>query len=196
MNNPIYTVLALFGKSGAGKDTILKASCAAHPDTLHPIVSCTTRPPREGEVDGVDYHFLTPDDFTTKALKGEMLEVSRFRDWFYGTELSTLSADKINIGVFNITGINSLLENPSLNVIPIEIYCDDKVRLIRCLNRETKPDCSEICRRFFTDKEDFAHLNFYYGVVMSEECNSNDIYECQSYPRYMLNDLLRPDAKG
>ena len=54
-------VIALFGKAGSGKDTILRALVKVDPDKFNEIVSCTTRPPREGEQEGVNYHFLTID---------------------------------------------------------------------------------------------------------------------------------------
>ena len=61
------------GKAGSGKDTILREVVKQNPD-IHEVVSCTTRPPREGEVDGVNYHFLTGEEFGAKVLKNEMLE--------------------------------------------------------------------------------------------------------------------------
>ena len=79
----MYKVLALFGPSGAGKDTIQKWY-ASHAD-IHEIVSATTRPPREYEQDTVDYYFLTEEEFTDKVLDGSMLEVTSFRGWYYGT---------------------------------------------------------------------------------------------------------------
>ena len=51
-------ILAIVGKSGAGKDHILKCLKMCPIDKVNYIVSSTTRPPREGEVDGVHYHFL------------------------------------------------------------------------------------------------------------------------------------------
>ena len=47
-------VIALFGKAGSGKDTILRALVKVDPDKFNEIVSCTTRPPREGEQEGVN----------------------------------------------------------------------------------------------------------------------------------------------
>ena len=64
-------------------------------DNTKGIVSCTTRPPRDYEVDGVDYHFLTPDQFAEKVLDGSMLEAASFNGWFYGTAISELDADKM-----------------------------------------------------------------------------------------------------
>ena len=51
-----YKIIALFGKSSAGKDTIQKW-LVQHMDNAHEIISCTTRPPRDYENDGIDYHF-------------------------------------------------------------------------------------------------------------------------------------------
>ena len=159
MNNK-YQVIALMGKAGAGKDTILRATYGEHPLMLNPIVSCTTRPIRENEVEGINYHFISLTDFTRKVLKGEMLEATEFRDWFYGTPLSSLVKDKINIGVFNPDGVKALLKDERLNVLVFEIVAPDKQRLIRYLSREENPDCAEMCRRYFTDEKDFAELDF------------------------------------
>ena len=99
-------IVALIGKAGAGKDTIAKALCSAHPE-FNNIVSCTTRPKRENEVEGVDYFYLTPDQFTEKVINGDMLEATYFNGWHYGTMLSSLK-DGVNIGVFNPEGLDCL----------------------------------------------------------------------------------------
>ena len=177
-----YQVVALIGKSGAGKDTVQRVTCQNHPLMFNPIVSCTTRPARQGEVDGVDYHFITINEFTRKVLNGDMLEATEFRDWFYGTTLNALQHDKINIGVFNPAGVEALLADPRLHVEVFEVVASDKDRLLRCLNRETNPDCEEICRRFFTDTDDFADLDFdrhYVENYSGNEC-LDLLAECQS----------------
>ena len=81
-----YKVIALFGKSGAGKDTIQKWIVSNIPD-INGIISCTTRPKRDYEEEGKDYFFLTNEDFAEKVLDGSMLEATEFRDWFYGTPI-------------------------------------------------------------------------------------------------------------
>lgn len=155
-----YQVVALIGKAGAGKDSIQKATCELHPLIFHPIVSCTTRPAREGEVEGINYHYISLNEFTRKVLNGDMLEATEFRDWFYGTTLDSLSKDKINIGVFNPAGVEALLEDSRLDVIVFEVNAPDKQRLMRYLNREEVPDCAEMCRRYFTDEKDFSVIDF------------------------------------
>lgn len=63
--NKVYTIIAIMGKAGSGKDTFLRA-LLQEPEfkDAAPIVSCTTRPMRENEQNGIDYHFLTNEQFT------------------------------------------------------------------------------------------------------------------------------------
>ena len=89
MEVDMYKIIAIIGEAGSGKDTIMKRVLEAAPH-LHEIVSCTTRPPRDGEIDGVNYHFLTPDNFTSKVMNDEMLEYTMFNNWFYGTSYDSL----------------------------------------------------------------------------------------------------------
>ena len=154
-------VIALFGKSGAGKDYYQKWLVQTFPG-LNPIISCTTRPPREGEQDKVDYYFLSEEEFIVKVANLEMLEATVFKGWGYGTLIEALKKDTINVGVFNPEGIECLLADSRLEVLPIYIYADDKVRLIRALNREAHPNCAEICRRYEADERDFRNIDFEY----------------------------------
>ena len=162
-----YKIVALFGEAGAGKDYIQKAVMKTvwGKRYLHEIVSCTTRPPREKEVDGVNYHFLsTPEEL----IKQDLLEFTIFRKWWYGTPVSSLDNNKINIGVFNVSGINQLINNDHLervDCLPIYIKTLPKVRLLRQLQREYNPNCDEIVRRYLADQKDFENIPFDYYVI-------------------------------
>ena len=153
-------IVALFGPSSSGKDTLAK-QLATYPN-ISEIISCTTRPQRDYEQDGVDYYFLTTNQFAEKVINGSMLEATTFRDWFYGTPLESLSPNMINVGVFNKQGIECLLQDSRLLVVPVLVTCEDKTRLLRSLERETNPDCEEICRRFLADLQDFEVIDFDY----------------------------------
>ena len=73
------------GPSGVGKSTVLNALFVGREDELYFSVSATTRPPREGERDGVNYHFISPDQFNEWVGKGEFLEYAEYVGNFYGT---------------------------------------------------------------------------------------------------------------
>ena len=101
-----------------------------------------------------------------------MLEATSFRAWMYGTPLDSLDKNKINIGVFNIAGIECLMEDPRLEIVPIYVEVSPKNRLMRALTREENPDCHEICRRFLADVQDFAKLendSFDYYSINNDE---------------------------
>ena len=172
-----YRIIAICGKSAAGKDTLLQSIIQNDPE-VHEIISCTTRPPREGEIDGKNYFFLTPTQFTIKCRRGEMLESSKFRDWYYGTAFDGLNQNLINVGVFNPTGICSLLENEEVDVYVVMVEAPDKVRLLRSLNRENNPDIDEIVRRYMTDKKDFEDFSAFYEpdfVFDNSQMSQSDI---------------------
>lgn len=166
----MYKIIALIGKAGSGKDTFLHRLIEANPD-LHEIVSCTTRPRREGEVEGVNYFYLTPEQFGDKVLHDEMLEATCFNDWFYGTSYESLRSDVVNIGVFNPAGIDSLLARPDVEVQVFYITAPAKTRLLRQLNREENPNVDEIVRRYKADEVDFSDLDFPYTII------PNEVYE-------------------
>ena len=77
-------LLVVSGPSGAGKGTICKALLNKN-DQIKLSVSATTRKPRNGEVDGVNYFFIEKDKFTTMIENGEFLEYAQIYDNFYGT---------------------------------------------------------------------------------------------------------------
>ena len=72
------------GPSGAGKSTVI-GKMMAHRDDVSFSVSVTTRAPRPGEVDGVDYYFVTREQFRDMIEKGELLEYDEHAKNFYGT---------------------------------------------------------------------------------------------------------------
>ena len=164
-----YKIVALFGQSGAGKDTLLDAIMELDcPFKINKIITTTTRPPREYETDGIEYHFVSAEEFGEKILSGEMLEATSFNDWFYGTTINDIKENMVNVGAFSPKAIECLLEDSQLDVLPVYVYASDKTRLTRQLNREQEPDCAEICRRFFADKEDFDDISFSYRTINND----------------------------
>ncbi len=155
--NDKYYILAVMGQAGAGKDSFVNAIIDGEfLPWAKPIISCTTRPIRENEQDGVNYHYLTNDEFTEQVINGEMLEATVFNNWCYGTSIKNLDKNALNIGVFNPEGVEILRSNSQINLTVVYITATDKVRLIRQLMREAHPNCDEIVRRYSADKKDFV----------------------------------------
>ena len=171
----MFKIIALIGEAGTGKDTLMQRILAKYPLAFNEIISCTTRPMREGEAEGVNYFYLTPEEFAGKVLNGEMLEATSFNDWFYGTSYDSLRSDCTNIGVFNPDGIRAMSGMPDIDVTVFKITCTDKIRLLRQLNREENPDVDEIVRRYKTDKEDFFDLEFRYTEVENNDAEDLDL---------------------
>ena len=79
-------LIVLTGPSGVGKGTLLKALLERHPE-LYLSTSATTRLPRVGEVDGVNYYFYTRDRFEATIAAGALLEWAEFAGNYYGTPI-------------------------------------------------------------------------------------------------------------
>ena len=77
-------VFVITGPSGVGKGTLIARLLEAHPE-LELSVSATTREPRDGEQDGRDYHFLSPEEFDRRADAGDFLEFATYSGNRYGT---------------------------------------------------------------------------------------------------------------
>jgi guanylate kinase len=91
-SNQSFQVVVLSGPSGSGKTTIVHRLLRESPVPLAMSVSATTRPKRPGEVDGVDYYFLTPEEFERRRAAGEFLECAEVHKsgYWYGTLRSEL----------------------------------------------------------------------------------------------------------
>ena len=161
-----YKVIAICGKSASGKDTWLQLMLQHLKEQVHESISHTTRPPREGEVNGKNYYFITTEDFLIKLNNNQMLEWATYRDWYYGTAIDALDENKINIGVFNRKGVESLSKREDIDLFVVYVFANDKTRLLRSLNREEFPDVAEIVRRYQADEaewKDFKDYNFLLG---------------------------------
>ena len=95
-------LLVISGPSGAGKGTICKELIEKH-DNIYISVSATTRSPRAGEVDGVNYYFLTKDEFKDKVESNGFIEYANVHGNYYGTP-------KLNVEKMLNEGKNVILE--------------------------------------------------------------------------------------
>lgn len=158
-------LICLMGKSSSGKDTIYKRMRKEMPELL-PVVLYTTRPMREGEKEGVEYHFVSEEEYMALKDSGRMIEERAYNTvfgiWRYFTvwdeEKDLKNHSYIMIGTLEAYAkIREYLGEDA--ILPILIDLDDGVRLQRALDRERaqdNPKYLEMCRRFLADAEDFS----------------------------------------
>ncbi len=89
MQNGKGAIIAVAAPSGAGKTTIVKEILKQYPQIVFSI-SATTRPKRNVETDGVEYHFITEKEFKEKIESDEFVEWEKFYDYYYGTFKKTV----------------------------------------------------------------------------------------------------------
>lgn len=99
-------IVIISGPGGVGKSTVVAELLRRNPD-MHRSISVTTRSPRPGEVDGVDYHFVTEDQFTDWIDKELFAEYADVRGYRYGTlrqSLESIPASEILVLTIDIHG--------------------------------------------------------------------------------------------
>ena len=157
-------IFYLIGKSASGKDTIYKKIRERMPE-LKTIVIYTTRPIREGEAEGVEYHFVDEDKLQQFQKEDKVIELREYHTvhgiWKYFTvNDGQFDADENYIAIGTLEsykGLRDYLGKEKL--VPIYIEVEDGIRLERALARERaqrEPRYEELCRRFLADAEDFS----------------------------------------
>jgi guanylate kinase len=170
---PQGRVVVFSGPSGAGTTTLLKKLYERQP-RLVPSVSATTRPPRPGEQDGVDYHFLTPAQFERRQERGDFLEVCEVygRGYWYGTlraEVTTsLAAGKWVVLEIDVQGTMAVLEHYP-DAITIFVRPESLQELERRLRgRGTETDAA-IQRRLEVARRELSCASRYQYQVVNDD---------------------------
>lgn len=108
--------VVISGPSGTGKSTLLKKLLAEYPDKFGFSVSNTTRTPRAGEKDGVDYHFTSVDDFKKMIDEKKFIEWAQFSGNYYGTSIKAVDdvakINRICILDIDMQGVKSVKNTP------------------------------------------------------------------------------------
>lgn len=159
-------IFCIAGKSGAGKDTLYRAVLEKYPGCLTPVIPCTTRPMREGEIDGENYFFVSEEELSKLEARDEIIEKRVYHTvqgpWTYFTKKFEPAPDRDYILITTPEGIRSFLRVFGGSVRPVLLTLPNGQRLHRCLEREDaqpRPDYAELCRRFLADEEDFSPEN-------------------------------------
>ena len=159
MSTPI---LVITGPSGVGKGTLIKGLLERLPG-LQLAVSATTREPREGEMNGRDYHFLSPEDFDRRVAAGEFVEHAEYAGNRYGTLRSELARPArcivLEIDVQGARQVRETLPEAMLIFIEPPSFEDLARRLARrgADSREQIDRRLEAAREELDARDDFDH---------------------------------------
>ena len=161
-------IYCMMGKSSSGKDTLYQKVLERLPQ-IHRVVLYTTRPIREGEQDGVEYHFVDDKQLAELETDGKIVELRAYNTvhgiWKYFTvddgQIDLEQGDYLLIGTLET--YEKIREYYGAeHLVPIYIEVEDGERLARALERERRqavPKYKEMCRRFLADEEDFCEEN-------------------------------------
>lgn len=166
-------VVVISGPSGAGKTTVVKELFHASPRPLAMGVSATTRPPRPGEMDGQDYHFLSREEFEAWRQAGDFLEFFEVfgRGYWYGTLWSEiaprLAAGKWVVLEVDVHGAKAVVERFP-DAITIFLHPGSLAELERRLRgRQTETE-DAIQRRLDVARRELAAADFYQHQVIND----------------------------
>ena len=159
-------IVCLMGKSSTGKDTIYKELRNRGELPFRTVVPYTTRPIRDGEREGVEYHFTDEAGFQRLLQEGKIIEHRAYNTVHGLWRYFTVNDGSIQLEEANYLIIGTLESYQAFRkyygdeaILPVYVVLDDGVRLQRALDREKKqehPKYEEMCRRFLADSEDFS----------------------------------------
>lgn len=142
-------MIVLVGESASGKSSIEKYLVDNY--GYNKVVSYTTRSPRPNEVDGVDYHFISVEEFNSLKYRGFFAETAVYNNWNYGTAKEDCTNDKV--AVVTPHGLRQISKINGINVISFYIKVPRRDRLIKILQRGD--NIEEAYRRSLSDVGQF-----------------------------------------
>ncbi len=184
-------LIVLSGPSGCGKNTIYNGLCERIPTLAH-TVSATSREPREGEIDGVDYYFISSSKFKRKVANDEFVEYVKYGNNYYGTlksEIERLKAqNKIIVFIIEVNGAANIkrafpdaetvfIMPPSLETLRERICkrgeMDEKELLQRLEIAEKEMECSPSFDHCVINDDLETCINEVYEIIMNNEGEEN-----------------------
>ncbi len=159
-------IFFVLGKSCSGKDTIFKKLKEDRKLNLNTVTGYTTRPMREGEINGVEYFFVNNEELEALKNQGKVIECRDYNTVYGVWSYFTVDDGQIRLDRDNAILIGTLEVYNQMKryfgeeqVVPLYIEVEDGLRLERALARERMqdvPNYAELCRRYLADRQDFS----------------------------------------
>lgn len=179
-------IFYLMGKSASGKDTLYKILRGDFPD-FRPVTMYTTRPIREGEHDGQEYHFVSQEECLKLESAGKVIERRTYQTVLGPWDYFTVDDGQIDLQNHSYLMLGTLESFEKIQayygreaIYPIYIELDDGIRLERAIARERKekvPNYREVCRRFMADEDDFSEDKLE-KLHLPKRYWNEDLYNC------------------
>ena len=181
-------IFYLMGKSSSGKDSLFKKIKERIPE-LKNIILYTTRPIREGEQNGVEYHFVDENKLQELEKRGCVIEQRAYQTKHGIWKYFTADDGQVDLSKYSYLVIGTLVSYQEMckyfgkeNMIPLYVEVEDGLRLSRALERERQqaaPKYAEMCRRFLADSEDFSEKNLQ-DAGITKRFQNLDFQKCVS----------------
>ena len=154
-------LLCILGKSNAGKTTLVKHLEKKY--NIKRVVTTTSRPMRDGEIDGIDYHFVTREDANNSIKNGEFTEYAEYKvankdTWIYGKKISDIDTSKTSLIVLNPIGYKKLKSIYKDEVLCLYIKPSFMKRMFRALKRDGLKNIKQTLVRIKNDYIDFKGI--------------------------------------
>ncbi len=163
-------MVILSSPSGVGKTTITKKIQQKY-TSFKISVSHTTRSARSNEIEGVDYHFVSREEFEKLIKEKKFYEYAKIFDNYYGTSKKNVDENiKENDIIFDIDwqGTKQLAAHKNLNLLKIYLITDNKEELKKRLKKRNQNTEEEINMRFKSFDEDVKHWNDYDYIIINK----------------------------
>ena len=143
-NNKSNKPLMIIGPSAVGKDTMINRLKRKYPGVIYKLPSYTTRPKREGETDGVDYYFVTKEEFSQLKSEGKLFGIQEYNNNWYASNKTRLeqalrNKKKIIVLNYNINTANAVKDEIPFNYVAILPPSEAALRE-RLIKRKTKAE--------------------------------------------------------
>lgn len=165
-------LLVISSPSGAGKTSLGRRLLADHPE-LSVSISCTTRPPRPGERDGREYHFVSPERFAAMVAAGEFLEWAEVHEHRYGTPAAAVEAALAEGRdlLFDIDwqGAEAIVARHRAETVPVFILPPSLAALAERLRGRAQDSEAVIARRLARAAGEIAHWRDYDYVLINAD---------------------------
>lgn len=194
----------IMGKSASGKDKIFQQLAVDEILHLKTITMYTTRPMRDGEKEGVEYHFVSEEAADAFGKDNRIIEMRCYHTIYGVWKYFTVDDGQIDFTNGNRYIVIGTLEAYDKfceyygkeHFLPIYIEVEDGIRLMRALNREMKqekPKYAELCRRFLADEKDFSEENIKKSGITKRFYNNGALENCICEIRQAILETMYQD---